>query len=140
MESQDGSIQTDIGDAERDVRNARSVVDWYFGDLIVDIAQEHAVSDEQLLTALTRIELEARARRNQLESLAESVPTMGAPGEVFAIPVGTWKVMTRSHDLTGAEAGAARAVHGKMARSIANPPADDDLVPLVYPAEPDDLD
>lgn len=140
MESQDGPIQTDIGEAERDIRDARSVVDWYFGDLIEDVAQERPVSDEQLLTALTRIELEARARRTQLESRADAVPTLGAPGEVFATPVGTWEVMARAHDLTQAEDRAVRGVHRKMARSIADPPEDDDLVPLVYPAEPHTLD
>lgn len=140
MERQDGPIRTEIGEAERDIRDARSVVDWYFGDLIEDVAQERPVSDEQLLTALTRIELEGRARRNQLESRAEPVPTMGAPGEVFAMPVGTWEVMVRAHDLGQAEGRAARAVHRKMARSIADPPEDDDVVPLVYPAEPRDLD
>lgn len=140
MDRQDVSIRAEIGEAERDIRDARSVVDWYYGDLIEDVAQEHPVSDEQLLTALTRIELEARARRNQIESRTESVPTMGAPGEVFATPIGTWKVMVRSHDLGQAEGRAARSVHRKMARSIADPPEDDELVPLVYPAEPRDLD
>jgi len=140
MESQDGPIRTEIGEAERDIRDARSVVDWYFGDLIEDVAGEHPVSDEQLLTALTRIELEARTRRDQLESRADPVSTMGAPGEVFVTPVGTWEVMVRSHDLAEAEGRAARTVHRKMARSIADPPEDDDVVPLVYPAEPRDLD
>jgi hypothetical protein len=140
MESQDEPTRTDIGEIERDIRDARSIVDWYFGDLIEEVARERPVSDEQLLTALTRIELEARARRNQLESRADAVPTLGAPGEVFATPMGTWEVMARAHDLTQAEDRAVRDVHRTMARSIADPPEDDDLVPLVSPAEPDPFD
>lgn len=135
MEQQDGPVQSEVGEIERDIRDARSVVDWYFGDLVENVAQDRPVSDEQLLTALTRIELEARARRNVIESRAEPIPTMGAPGEVFATAVGTWNVLVRSHDLTQAEERAARKVHRKMARSIADAPEDDDLVPLVYPTD-----
>lgn len=136
MESEDGPIRTEIGEAERDIRDARSVVDRYFGDLIAQVAQERPVSDEQLLAALARIELEARARRHQLEHRVEAVPTKGAPGEVFATPVGTWQVMARAHDLSSNEESAVREVHRTMAESISNPPEDDEKVPLVFAEAP----
>jgi len=140
MGSQDGPAHTEVGGVERDIRDTRTMVEWYFGDLIDSVARDNPVSDEQLLAALTWIDLEARTRREELEQRGDSVPTKGAPGDVVAVPAGTWRVMARAHDLSEAEEKAARSVHQRMARSIAKPPEAEQTVPLVYAAEPGDLD
>jgi hypothetical protein len=139
MENENRSVGGEAGAAERDIRDTRAAVDWYYGDLVDDVVGEHPVSQDGLLSALTRVELEARSRRDQLEQRAEPVPTKGAPGEVLALPVGTFQVLTRAHDLSEPQTAAVQAVHNRMARSIARPPEDDDVVPLVLSAEPTDL-
>lgn len=141
MEPGRGPIRNDERADDADGTEIRAAVDWYFGELVDEVAVDCAVSCDQLVGALERIEREARSRRNQLDGRAEQVSTAGAPGEVLTVPVGTFQVLTRACGLSDAESEAVRQVHRRMARAIATVPDDDDddRQPLVYVASPADL-
>lgn len=139
MESDKGPIGGDDRTAAAEDTDRRATVDWYFGDLVDGVASDSAVSCEQLVTALASIEYEARTRRGQLEERGDAVPTGGAPGDVLALPVGTFRVLTRACDLSPDEAEAVRSVHRRMARAIAQLPEEDATDALVFAAEPADL-
>jgi hypothetical protein len=139
MEPDRGPIRRDDETATAADTDIRATVDWYFGDLVDEVAADYAVSCEQLVGALANIEREASARRDQLAERGRAVSTAGAPGEVLALPVGTLQVLTRACDLSGEESEAARSVHRRMAQAIARLPDEDATDAIVFAAEPSDL-
>lgn len=139
MEPEKGPIRGDDATTADEETDVRATVDWYFGDLVGQTVADRAVSREQLIGALARLESEARARREQLADRGDEVSTAGAPGEVLAVPVGTFQVLTRACDLTDEEADAVRSVHRRMAVAIARLPEDESTDAIVFAAEPTDL-
>jgi hypothetical protein len=139
MEPDKGPVRRDDEVATRADTDVRATVDWYFGNLVDQVAADCAVSCEQLVAALASVEREASTRRDQLAERGEEVSTAGAPGEVLALPVGTLRVLTRACDLSTEEAEAVRSVHRRMARAIARLPEDDSTDAVVFAAEPADL-
>lgn len=143
------SMEPDEGESRRqprgvvagdeDLRDARAVVDWYFGDLVGRIAGERSVSEDQLLAALTWVELAGRRRREGPTDWGESVPVPEAPGAIYRIPVETWREIELAQELSEAEAEAARAVHRKMARSVSGIDPGDGSEPFVCCGEPRDV-
>jgi hypothetical protein len=123
-------------DSEVDFRDTRSVVDWYFGDLVEHIAAEQPISEDQLLAALTWTELEGRCRHEEGESFGEMIRCPKAPGTVYRVPVETWRELEEAQELSEAEGHAVRAVHRRMVRSIVNIELADGTEPFVFCAEP----
>lgn len=138
MEPEQGPSQRDDAVGVEAGTDVRAVVDWYFGDLVERVAADRAVSAEQLVAALAGVEHEARGRRDQLEDRGERIPTAGAPGTVLAVPVGTFRVLTRACDLSDEAAAAVRTVHDRMARSVARPPDGETADAVVLAAGPTD--
>lgn len=139
MEPNKGPVPGDEGASAEAGTEIRATVDWYFGDLVDEVVADRAVSHEQLVGALATLEDEARSRREQLADRGEAVSTAGAPGEVLAVPVGTFQVLTRACDLSDEETTAVRSVHRRMARAIARLPEDEAVDAIVFAAEPTDL-
>lgn len=133
---QPASVSTDSG---ADSRDTRSVVDWYFGRLVERFAGEHPVSVEQLLGALASVEREGRRRRAAIEGQGTVVPCPTVPGEVYLLPVELWHEFEVSRELSAAEGRAVRAVHRKMARSIAPVELTAEAAPFVFCAAPPEL-
>jgi hypothetical protein len=140
MEPNKESVRGDEGAAAEAGTDIRATVDWYFGDLVDEVVAERAVSHEQLIGALASLEGEARSRWDQLADRGDAVSTAGAPGEVLAVPVGTFQVLTQACGLSDEETDAVRAVHRRMARAIARIPEDESVDAIVFAAEPTDLD
>lgn len=139
MEPNKEPVRGDEGAASEAGPDIRATIDWYFGDLVDDVVAERAVSHEQLVGALATLEREARSRREQLVERGEEISTAGAPGEVLAVPVGTFQVLTRACGLSDGETDAVRSLHRRMAIAVARVPEDEPVDTIVFAAEPTDL-
>ena len=124
--------------ADRDVHGTRRTVEWYFGDLVANVAASAPVSEGQLLMSLTRVEEEIREQYTELTNEGEDIATAGAPGEVLGLSSATWESLIGDCGLSDDEAAAVGDVHAGMADAIADP--SDDRTPLVRAARPDDLE
>lgn len=113
-------------------------MEWYFGDLVANVAASAPVSEGQLLMSLTRVEEEIREQYTELTNEGEDIATAGAPGEVLGLSSATWESLIGDCGLSDDEAAAVGDVHAGMADAIADP--SDDWTPLVRAARPDDLE
>ena len=131
------SLRGDVATG-RDVNGTRLTVEWYFGDLVANVAASAPVSEGQLLMSLTRVEEEIREQYTELTSEGENIATAGAPGEVLGLSSAAWESLIGDCGLSDDEAAAVGDVHTGMADAIADP--FDDSTPLVRAARPDDLE
>jgi len=104
----------------------REGVEWYFGDLLDEVASSRPVSRARLLTALVSVHLAASRRRPADEW---TVTYRGATETVVAIPDDEWPAPP---EVSGAERRATETVHRRMAVAL-GAAGGPDRTPLVLP-------
>lgn len=77
--------------ADRDVHGTRRTVEWYFGDLVANVAASAPVSECQLFMSLTRVEEDIREQYTELTNEVQDIATAGAPSEVLGLSSATWE-------------------------------------------------
>lgn len=120
-------MRTDDAGAEGPA--GHDAVEWYFGDLVGEVARESPISREGLVDALAR--LEVATGRCDAEA---SVRHRGSHESVVALPPDQWRTLSSVAGLSAHEAAATRAVHARMAGALGE--TTDERVPVVLLTAP----
>lgn len=102
----------------------RDAVEWYFGDLVEEVARESSISRTDLVDALAR--LEAVTSRSDAGAV---VRHRGPDESVVALAPDQWGKLSSAAGLSAPETTAVRCVHARMAGALGEP--SDERVPLV---------
>lgn len=105
------------GTRNQEFENTREQVEWYFDTLVDDVAAESSVSRAELLETLVALQISANRRARYLLDVGD-VAYRTADEAVIWLPEPVFDGQIETHDVTQAEARAARAVLRRMARAI----------------------
>lgn len=113
-------------DASLDVARFRDAVQWYFGDLIADVARTHPVTQSELTDGLARI---AAVAEEFVDRPGSVVTHRGADEMILVLAPFRWRRLVTEANLDSSTTVACRSVHAKMAEAFGVSP--DSAVPVV---------